>query len=88
MRVEYRKNFLRELAKIPAKERKEIENLVFNVLPNTTDFYSLRIFEQMKGYPSYYKARVGDYRIGVQFHNDLITLEKVLHRKEIYRHFP
>jgi mRNA interferase RelE/StbE len=42
----------------------------------------------MKGYPSYYKVRFGSYRIGFKMENDRVILERALHRKDIYRHFP
>ncbi|MFN7201715.1 MAG: type II toxin-antitoxin system RelE family toxin [Aphanizomenon sp.] len=32
--------------------------------------------------------RVGNYRIGISVNNDLVTLVRILHRKEIYRYFP
>jgi mRNA interferase RelE/StbE len=44
--------------------------------------------EQLKGYPSFYKVRFGSYRIGIKIENDVIILERALHRKEIYRFFP
>lgn len=44
--------------------------------------------ELMKGYPGYYKIRFGDYRVGLHIENDTVIFERVLHRKEIYRHFP
>ena len=42
----------------------------------------------MKGYPSYYKIRFGQYSIGLKTKEDRIILERALHRKDIYRYFP
>jgi len=42
----------------------------------------------MRGYSFYYKVRFGSYRIGMKMEKDVIILEKALHRKDIYRHFP
>jgi len=42
----------------------------------------------VKGFPGYFRIRVGDYRLGFSFHNDTVTLIRFLHRKEIYRYFP
>jgi len=44
--------------------------------------------EQMRGYPSYFKVRFGSYRIGLKTDNNTAILERALHRKDIYRHFP
>ncbi len=37
---------------------------------------------------SFYRIRVGDYRIGLIVEAELITFIRVLHRKEMYRNFP
>jgi mRNA interferase RelE/StbE len=88
VRIQYRKKFLKELAKIPSKIRYKIEFFVFQQLPESESIHQLGIIEQMKGYPFYFKARFGSYRIGLKLEDDVIVLEKALHRKDIYRHFP
>jgi mRNA interferase RelE/StbE len=61
---------------------------VFEKLPKVNSIFELGIVEQMRGYPTYYKVRFGSYRIGLRMENDKIILERALHRKDIYRHFP
>jgi mRNA interferase RelE/StbE len=86
--VEYRKRFLKELAKIPSVERKQIEQFVFDELPSLELIAKSGKIERMKGYPSCYKVRFGDYRIGLRLEGNTIVFERVLHRKDIYRYFP
>ena len=88
MKVLYRKKFLKELAKIPYNVRKNIEKFVFEELPEADSIYAVGKIERMKGYNSFYKVRYGFYRIGIKIDNDTVILERVLHRKEIYRYFP
>ncbi len=88
MKLEYRKKFLKELSKILAGERLRIENFAFKELPKANSIFELGRVEQMKGYPSYFKIRFGQYRIGLKMKDDRLILERVLHRKDIYRHFP
>lgn len=88
MKIEYRKKFLKELSKIHKMERLRIESFVFNELPKVNSIFELRNIEQMKGYPSYYKIRFGQYRIGIKVQDDRVILERALHRKDIYRYFP
>lgn len=88
MRVEYRKRFLKELAKIPLTTRERIDQFVFEDFPNLESIFESGKIEQMKGYPSYYKIRFGDYRVGLKIENDVVIFERALHRKEIYRFFP
>ena len=88
MKVEYRKKFLKELSKIHIKDRSRIESFVFKKLPEANSIFELGNIEQMKGYPSYYKVRYGQYRIGIKFKDGVVILERALHRKDIYRYFP
>ena len=88
MKIEYRKNFLKELSKIHIKERSRIESFVFKELPEANSIFELGNVEQMKGYTSYYKVRFGQYRIGLKMKDDIVILERALHRKDIYRYFP
>ena len=88
MRIEYRKRFLKDLSKIPSKIRKQIEQLAFEELPTLESHTVSKKIEKMKGYPNYYKIRIGSYRLGLKFERNRLILERVLHRKEIYRYFP
>ncbi|MHB1687087.1 MAG: type II toxin-antitoxin system RelE family toxin [Ignavibacteriaceae bacterium] len=88
MIVEYRKTFLKELALIPAQIRNNIENFAFEELPKINALSQSGKIEKMKGYSSYFKARFGNYRVGIKTEKGKVILERVLHRKEIYRFFP
>jgi mRNA interferase RelE/StbE len=88
MKIDYRKGFLKELSKVPSGARSRMEDFVFQELPKANSIFEIGIVEQMKGYSSYYKVRFGSYRIGLKMENDTVILERVLHRKDIYRYFP
>jgi len=88
VKVKYRKKFLKELSQIPAPQRVKMEHFVFKELPQAESIHQLGVIEQMKGYPLCFKVRFGPYRIGLKIEGDAIILEKALHRKDIYRHFP
>ena len=88
MNTAYRKRFLKELSQLPSEYRAKIEDFIFNELPGAETIAELGKLERMKGYPGYYKVRFGSYRVGLKFENDALILERVLHRKEIYKFFP
>lgn len=88
MRVLYSKKFLKDLAAIPAKQRLEIENFVYEELPSTKSIGELHKFEKMKGYANCYKARFGSYRIGIILDGNIVELKRVMDRKSIYKFFP
>jgi mRNA interferase RelE/StbE len=52
---------------------------------NTKDINSLK---KLKGYDTFYRINLGDYRIGIEIVRDEIIFTRFLHRKEVYRFFP
>ena len=43
----------------------------------------------MQGFQTFYRVRLGDYRVGVELQEDnSILFILVAHRKEIYKYFP
>ena len=88
MKVKYRKKFLGDLARIPANDRKAIENFAFEEVPRLNSVGESGKVERMKGYKSCYKVRFGSYRVGLKLEDDTVSLERVLHRRDIYRFFP
>ncbi|HEX3554879.1 MAG TPA: type II toxin-antitoxin system RelE/ParE family toxin [Thermoanaerobaculia bacterium] len=88
MKVAYRKRFLKDLASVPANFRGPIERFVFEELPRADSLQSTGKIEKLKGHATFFKARFGDYRVGLSVTADTVTLERVLNRKEIYRKFP
>lgn len=44
--------------------------------------------KKLRGAGSYYRIRIGDYRMGLIIEGDQVTLVRCLHRREIYRYFP
>jgi mRNA interferase RelE/StbE len=88
-KVEYSKRFLKELSKIPGETKARAETIAFDEIPSR-DPFELGYVERMKGYPDKYKIRLGDYRIGLTIDkkNGAIVLQRIAHRKDIYRIFP
>ncbi len=84
------RSFLKDLAKLPKAIRLVVERFAFEDLPATENPYAHPKVEKLKGYKDFYKARFGDYRVGMRLIKDsrVVELWCVKHRKEIYRHFP
>ncbi|KOR32111.1 hypothetical protein TI05_09340 [Achromatium sp. WMS3] len=88
MQIEYKKKFLKELAKLPDKDSKPIEDFVFEKLPTYETLGEVGKIEKIQGYKNYFKMRFGDYRLGLKIDNQIVYIMTVKHRKEIYRFFP
>ena len=88
MKTLYSKKFLKDLATIPKNERTSIEVFVFETSVKLDSLSEIGKCEKLRGYQNYYKARFGNYRIGLKLEGETLILERVLHRKDIYRYFP
>ena len=80
--------FVKDLAEIPKEIRERIENFAFRQLPSIKSIKDLTNLEKLKGHRYYYRVRFGDYRVDINLKNNTLTLERVLHRKEIYKKYP
>jgi mRNA interferase RelE/StbE len=88
MQILYEKSFYKDIAKftdksINIKLLKLIESL--KIIENISEINSLK---KMSGYTNYYRIRIGDYRLGIKYDDNKITLIRFLHRREIYKYFP
>ena len=88
MKTEFRKSFAKDLRKLGnisllPKIRQIIEDV-----ENTDRLELLTNIKKLKHKGNYYRIRVEDYRIGISFQDNTVTFVRVLHRREMYRHFP
>ena len=88
-RVRYTRTFLKEMSRLPHNVRERVETIVFGEKIKQDPFLAGKT-QKMSGYQTYYKIRVGDYRIGllIDSSEQLVEFQRVLHRRHIYRKFP
>ncbi len=88
MDVLFEAAFAKDLKRIRDKNlRRRIQHIIAEVklANNLGDVHNLR---KMQGYDTFYRIRLGDYRIGVELVNTNLIFVRALHRKDIYRKFP
>ena len=88
MEIRINKRFLKELASLPVKDRQRIEKFVFEDSSGFKKITDIPGLHKLKGYANFYRIRFGDYRAGLKHENNIITFERLLHRKEIYKYYP
>ncbi len=49
---------------------------------------AIKSIKKLKGYDTFYRIRLGNYRIGLEMVEDVIIFARILHRKDVYRYFP
>lgn len=81
-RIKYRKSFEKEIRRIPQEYADRIALLIDSLAQNPFTVGS----KKLKG-GDLYRIRVGDYRIvyTVDEKNQMVVIERVRHRKEVYR---
>lgn len=65
------------------RARKTIENAEDSDAPN-----QIHNFKKLKGSQSYYRIRIGEYRVGLKMERDTLIFVRFLSRKEVYWFFP
>ena len=88
MEVIYLKSLEKDLKKI--KDKKLLKKLasVFINLENTDTLTEFSGLKKLSGHPEAYRIRVGDYRLGIFYSNEIITIARFLKRNDIYKLFP
>ena len=88
MKTAFRSSFARDLKKI--KDRSVLQHVrdAIEEVEGAPDLQAVGKVKKMSGSGSYYRIRVGDYRIGVAVEADEVEFVRCLHRRDIYRFFP
>lgn len=88
-RVLYTRTFLKEMSRLPGDVRERVEAIAFGEEIKQDPFLAGKA-QKLSGYQTFYKIRVGNYRIGLHVGTEehLVEFQRVLHRREIYRKFP
>jgi mRNA interferase RelE/StbE len=83
------KSFDRDVGRI--KDKKVLRKLrtFISMIENADTIHEITHIKKIEGYESYYRMKVGDYRLGMEMvSNKEVVLIRFLHRKDIYRYFP
>ena len=89
MKVKIEKSFDRDVSKV--RDKKILQTL-YDFIPaieGAKSIQEIRHIKKIEGYGSFYRIKLGDYRLGIEkISSHEILLSRFLHRKDIYRYFP
>ena len=88
MKVEFRESFAKDLKGLQDKNLLKRVQEVIETVEKADSFTNIPNFKKLKGGGSYFRLRVGDYRVGVALENDTVIFVRFLNRKDIYKYFP
>jgi mRNA interferase RelE/StbE len=88
MKVIVTRQFDKDVDKELSKAMKLKLAEIIEQLQEATTLHSINNVKKLTGYKTAYRIKLGDYRIGFIFEENIIKLSRILNRKEIYRYFP
>ncbi len=88
MKIDFKKSFTRDLGKLKDKSLKKRVADAINQVEKAEVLTDVKPLERLKDGESYFRIRVGNYRIGLRLDDETIVFVRFLHRKDIYRYFP
>lgn len=88
MRVSFEASFARDLKGIKNKTLLNRVEQVITEVKMVATLREVKHLSKLRGYATFYRLRLGDYRIGIEVMEDEIIFVRILHRKDIYRYFP
>ena len=88
MKVEAQKSFEKDIEKISDKKLATSVETIIEALEKCKSLSEIHNLKKMKAKGSYYRIRIGNYRLGLKQEQDTLTLLRFMHRKDIYNYFP
>jgi len=87
MIVEFREEFDKDLSKLDKVLIKRIFSKIL-ILKEKNNLLEISGIKKLSWFENFYRIRIWDYRLGFSYEYPKIILERVLHRKDIYKYFP
>jgi mRNA interferase RelE/StbE len=90
VKTEFKDSFLKDIRSIKDKKLlSRLEQFVL-IVEKVDDLSQLPNLKKLKGQKNkiYYRARIGNHRVGLIIKQDIVIFVRFLNRKEIYRYFP
>ncbi len=89
MNIVFDQSFYKSLDKLRNAGTKERVAALIGQIEAAENLSQIPGLRKMEGFKTFYRIRLGDYRVGVELEADLMVRFIIIaHRKEIYRFFP
>lgn len=88
MKIRFEESFEKDLKKVKEKNLLKRIKEVIDETKQAKDLSAIRSLKKLTGYETYYRVRIGDYRVGIEVVEDEVIFVRILPRKDIYRYFP
>jgi len=87
LKTAFKRSFIKDIRSADRILRRRVQRVIEEV-ETANSLYEVKNVKKMAGDGTYYRIRVGDYRLGIFVRDDAVTFVRFVHRKDIYRYFP
>ena len=87
MKLKIQPSFERDARKSPKHIVSQL-NGIFTSIITAQSLAEIPKLKKLSGYKNAYRNRIDDYRIGFLLEDQVITLIRLLSRKDVYKYFP
>lgn len=89
MKILFDESFEKSVKKLNDQKIKDQIVELIEVFENAGSLQIIPNIKKMQGFRSYYRVRLGNYRLGFELlENDSVLFILVAHRKDMYKYFP
>lgn len=90
METDFKNSFLKDIRAINDKQTLSRLEQFIKVVETADNLSQIPNLKKLKGKKnkSYYRSRIGNYRVGLVIDRDVVVFVRFLQRKKIYRYFP
>ena len=88
MQIEITHKFRKQVNRLTDKKLKNKIHKLIVEIAKAHNLSEIKNLKKLKGHQSFYRIRMGDYRIGLQVAGKTIVLAAIDHRSDNYRSFP
>ena len=88
MNSDFKSSFLRDIKKISNADILNAIERTIEEVEAARDLSLIKNIKKLAGYKNYYRIKIGTYRLGIVFDDNMVTFVRFLHRKDVYKFFP
>ncbi len=88
MKVFFTSSFEKDLKKVRENALREGVRKIILCFEEANHIGEIAGLKKLKTGASYFRLRIGDYRLGLSIQNNEVKFIRFLHRSDIYRFFP
>jgi mRNA interferase RelE/StbE len=88
MQILFEESFEKDLKRIRDRKIKNRVKEIIDEVRKAGNQQQISNLKKLKDYKTYYRIRVGNYRVGIEIIQDKVIFTRFLNRKDIYKYFP